>query len=295
MGKDEFYIEKPRENTAFSGMEFFLQTTPPCTVATHAHIHDSIELLYAKSGTFTVFLDGREYTFSAGDLILFCSNSIHHISSGDGAEHQYYVIKVNPTLLLELAGNVQGNAYLMRFLMGGSDKRCYWSAEDLRGSPVLRAINALTEEYLSDHYAKELAMKLHAASLLLAILRDDGESRAGGAESTGDEITGRIYASLIYVRSHFSEDLDVRSVAARLGISYSYFSRSFGRITGKSFKEYLNQTRINHAEQMLLTTSRSVTEIAAECGYNNVSYFISVYRRMKGTTPHRAARGGMTV
>jgi hypothetical protein len=163
-------------------MEFFLQSTPPNAVATHAHIHDSIELLYAKSGRFTVFLDGREYLFSAGDLILFCSNSIHHISSGDGAEHQYYVIKVDPTLLLELAGTVQGTAYLMRFSEGGSERRCYWSAESLEGSPILQALRALIAEYASEHYARELAMKLHAAELLLAILRDGGERREAGIE-----------------------------------------------------------------------------------------------------------------
>ena len=58
-----------------------------------------------------------------------------------------------------------------------------------------------------------------------------------------------------------------------------------------SFKEYLNLTRVNHAERLLMTTQKSVTEISSLCGYNNVSYFISVYRRLKGRTPLRTARG----
>ena len=98
-----------------------------------------------------------------------------------------------------------------------------------------------------------------------------------------------IYRAVVHIRRHFKEDLSAEALAARMGVSYSYFSRSFGRVVGKSFKEYLNLTRVNYAEQLLLTTGKSVTEIAAECGYNNVSYFISVYRRMKGTTPKRTA------
>jgi len=70
-------------------------------------------------------------------------------------------------------------------------------------------------------------------------------------------------------------------------MSYSYFSRSFRRVTGLSFKKYLNQTRINRAEQMLLTGNGSVSEIAMECGYNSISYFISVYKSIKGTTPYK--------
>lgn len=293
MGKSEFYIEKPKENTNFCGMEFFLQRTKPNTVAAHAHIHDSIELLYARAGHFTVLLDGMEYAFSKGDLILFCSNSIHHISSGDADENSYYVIKVNPSLLLDLAGNVLGTSYLMRFSVSRSDRRSFWPANVLAGNPILGALEALITEYESGGYAKELAMKLCVGELLLAILRDDSEIGSNESDVYGDEMTGRIYASLIYMRQHFSEDLDARGVSVMLGVSYSYFSRSFGRITGKSFKEYLNLTRVNHAEQMLLTTSRSVTEIAAECGYNNVSYFISVYRRIKGMTPRKTAHGGL--
>ena len=73
-------------------------------------------------------------------------------------------------------------------------------------------------------------------------------------------------------------------------MSYSYFSRSFRAITGKNFKEYLNQIRVAHAEKALLTTDRSVTEVANHCGYDNVSYFISVYKHLKGETPHATAK-----
>jgi len=78
-------------------------------------------------------------------------------------------------------------------------------------------------------------------------------------------------------------------------MSYSYFSRCFYRITGKSFKEYLNLTRINRAEKAILTTDKSVTEIAGDCGFNSVSYFISTYKKLKGVTPLslRNHRGGL--
>ena len=59
---------------------------------------------------------------------------------------------------------------------------------------------------------------------------------------------------------------------------------------GKSFREYLNMTRINRAQQMLLTTNKSVTEISSACGYNNVSHFIATYRQIKGITPKSAGK-----
>ena len=51
--------------------------------------------------------------------------------------------------------------------------------------------------------------------------------------------------------------------------------------------EYLNICRIEHACYQLITTGDSVTDIAFNCGFNDLSYFIKTFRRYKGTTPKR--------
>ena len=57
-----------------------------------------------------------------------------------------------------------------------------------------------------------------------------------------------------------------------------------------TFKAYLNRTRISKAEQLLLQHGGSVTEVATTCGYNSISYFISVYRSITGKTPYKAMK-----
>jgi AraC-like DNA-binding protein len=48
--------------------------------------------------------------------------------------------------------------------------------------------------------------------------------------------------------------------------------------------------RLSRAENLLLTTDLSVTEIAAACGYGSLSYFIAEYKRGKGKTPRDARK-----
>jgi AraC-like DNA-binding protein len=74
----------------------------------------------------------------------------------------------------------------------------------------------------------------------------------------------------------------------RLFMSYSYFSRNFKRVTGRCFKDFLNITRINNAEMKLRSTTKSVTQIAMECGYNNIAYFSAMYKKLKGVSPTSA-------
>lgn len=279
------YIEPPRTHLEPDGMEFFLQSSPANSVAAGTHLHNAVELLYIRQGSYTAYLDGTAYLLFPGDLILFCSNSIHCTLSGPEPENSYYVIKINPSVLLKLVGQEQAVRYVMRFSLNRPEYRCMWSRDVLQQhTKILSAIHNLIEEFRNSSYGSDLAMKLQTTELLLQILRSD-EPTQTEKDDLSKEVTGRIFEAMTYVREHFSEDIDEKELSRNLGMSYSYFSRSFRRVTGRSFRQYLNATRVDHAEQLLLTTNQSVTEVASLCGYNHVSYFISVYRQLKGRTP----------
>ena len=52
-----------------------------------------------------------------------------------------------------------------------------------------------------------------------------------------------------------------------------------------NMREYINQIRIEEAKRMLLTTNLSVSEVAGLVGYDNISYFSTVFRKHTGMTP----------
>ena len=56
-------------------------------------------------------------------------------------------------------------------------------------------------------------------------------------------------------------------------------------MTRKSCTEYINYFRVQKAEELLLTGDMSITDVAAEVGFDNVSYFIKQFRRVKGISP----------
>ena len=61
----------------------------------------------------------------------------------------------------------------------------------------------------------------------------------------------------------------------------------FSKYTGFTVKEYIIFARISHAKKLLKYTDKSVREIAEECGVNNVSHFINLFKDREGTTPYR--------
>ena len=74
-------------------------------------------------------------------------------------------------------------------------------------------------------------------------------------------------------------------VAAHCGLSYNHFSSSFKKAVGRSFSEYITLVRMSEAEKMLISSEKSVTDIALSCGFSSTSYFISRFKNLKGVSP----------
>jgi two-component system response regulator YesN len=89
----------------------------------------------------------------------------------------------------------------------------------------------------------------------------------------------------IYMTEHYHDDIKASEVSAWLKITPGYFSSIFKQSTGKSFKEYMNEMRIDDAKLLLATTHDKVFEIANKIGYKEYKYFVSVFKSYTGMTP----------
>lgn len=87
------------------------------------------------------------------------------------------------------------------------------------------------------------------------------------------------------IDAHYSEPLTLANLAETAGLSPNYFCRYFKKITQQNPIDYLNSYRIEMACLKLLHSTDSITDIALSCGFNDVSYFIKIFRRYKGISP----------
>ncbi len=81
------------------------------------------------------------------------------------------------------------------------------------------------------------------------------------------------------------EDMGLAGVADHCGVSAGHLSRLFHQATGLTFREYLARFRAEHARGLLLSTQKSVTEIAFASGFQSISQFHRVFRRVHGAAP----------
>lgn len=100
----------------------------------------------------------------------------------------------------------------------------------------------------------------------------------------------RLDQVLHYLRKNKSEPVSLEQVATMARMSPKSFCRFFKSNTGKTLVEYLHELRIGEACRLLLETDRSISEIAFDCGFNNLSNFNRRFRRVKNTTPREFRR-----
>jgi len=89
----------------------------------------------------------------------------------------------------------------------------------------------------------------------------------------------------VFIAEHQSEELSLAQVAGSVNMSAFYFCKTFKKATGMTFTEYLARTRVEKVKNLLLNPHKRVSEAAYEAGFQSLSQFNRVFRRIAGESP----------
>lgn len=90
---------------------------------------------------------------------------------------------------------------------------------------------------------------------------------------------------LSLIEGSYSDTLTLEDLSKAAGMTPKYFCRFFREMTQRSPIDYLNYYRIECSCTQLISTSASITEVALNCGFNDISYFIKTFKKYRGITP----------
>lgn len=88
-----------------------------------------------------------------------------------------------------------------------------------------------------------------------------------------------------YINDHYREQLRLDDLSRLVGMTSTAFSRFFKLRTGKTLSDYVLDIRLGFAARMLVDSTRNISEICFECGFNNLSNFNRIFKSRRGVTP----------
>ncbi|AOS43305.1 HTH-type transcriptional regulator YesS [Lacunisphaera limnophila] len=89
----------------------------------------------------------------------------------------------------------------------------------------------------------------------------------------------------VFIAEHQSEEMSLRQVAGAVNTSAFYFCKMFKQATGLTFTDYLARVRIEKVKNLLLNPHKRISEAAYEAGFQSLSQFNRVFRKIAGEAP----------
>ena len=250
------------------------------------HFHAAYELTLITAGQGRRFVGDSIEWFETGDLVLLGPHLPHtwHSDPGRGRRSAAVVVRFETDCF---GGDFfeRGELTRIRGLLERSRRGLSYGASPAVGEVAA----ALTRGCDAQPFAQMIALLD-----MLQVLATRGRGRelsSPAYASTARAIDARrIDRVCRHVMQHIARRLPLGDVAAIAGLSPEAFSRFFHRMTGRTFVAWIHEVRIGHACRLLTTTERPVLEVALAAGFENLSNFNRVFRRLRGCTPRAFRR-----
>lgn len=129
--------------------------------------------------------------------------------------------------------------------------------------------------------------QIREAGELPDIVRQCGVDLCEMVRITKDQDSGNPHVERAkhYLSDHLTQEISTEDVAADVGLSAYHLSRLFKSHTGMTMRQYLTSLRIDAAKELLITSDRTILQIASLLRFCDQSYFTMVFRRQTGMTP----------
>ncbi|WP_416670631.1 helix-turn-helix transcriptional regulator [Egbenema bharatensis] len=158
--------------------------------------------------------------------------------------------------------------------------------------PLIHHIGlALKNEFESERSGGQLYIDSLMTTLFMHLLRHYSQQTGRPpalSEKYSRGLSARNLQQVVdYIHHHLSQDLSLAELAALVHLSPSYFASQFKQATGLAPHQYVIQTRVAQARQLLLTRELSIAEIAHSLGFAHQSHLNLHFKRTFGVTPKR--------
>ena len=229
-----------------------------------ANWHENIELLFCTKGNGHTIINSNLVETKVGAITVI-NSGLMHSTIADSDILPYYCLIIDTAFLKTLGLDVESTSL----------------AEFVKDDTLNEYFMKIISEYHEKNDFFEAAIKGHVASLVSHLFR---YYSLGKKQKIADDV---IKQSIKYIGKHFKEDILVSDIAEHVGFSRFYFSRKFTESVGCSVKEYIQMIRCREAEKLLRTKKFTVSEVSAECGFSDVSYFTKTFKKVLGYLPSK--------
>jgi AraC family transcriptional regulator len=236
--------------------------------------HESFSIAYVRRGTFGCRARGRSFELVAGSILVGHPGDEYVCTHERRGGDECLSFHLAPVL-------VEAIGYRPEIWQSG----CVPPRAELM---VLGELAQAAAERRSEIGLDELGMLLAARFVAIVSGRKQRPAEARACDRR------RAVEAALWLDANAHEPIDLESAAGEFGLSPFHFLRLFAGVLGVTPHQYLIRSRLRHAARLLADDSRSITEVALEVGFGDLSNFVRTFHRAAAVSPRsfrQAAKG----
>ncbi len=242
---------------------------PPQALHTH---QDLVEIIFIEEGSGRYMIDHQIYHIQQGDLLLLNANILHGLCAEGNNKLIAYQLGIRHLHLKGLEPDQLIGTDICPVVPTGSH------------FPLLQQFYGIFDQLIQQPQPEKLAEAANSTLQALIVILCQLLLKNSKAMPHGQDYNLGLRIKE-YIDAHYLEDLKLASIAEALHVNPYYLSHTFKKILGCSPIQYMIHRRIGEAQNLLINTDYTITEIALRCGYNNSNYFQVVFNTIVGMPP----------
>ncbi len=252
-----------------------------------AHWHEEIEMVYVCEGSLGVCIQNEYRVLNKGELAICGCGDIHYYSTvGDFPSITMLTI-FKPEVLRSL------NYWPDKLLPCSAFIGAELFSNNEQYKKVSLCIRTLLCTIIEEMELKQdlypLSTSLELYNVFLTIFRNIPayfNDCKNYINSKHDALGIKpMQKALRFLEDNYTLDITLDQIANEVNLSRFYFSRLFKLTTGMNFNSYLTRIRVDKAETAIISTGKTILEIAYEAGFNSIRTFNRAFKAIKGCTP----------
>ena len=260
------------------GSSFRILLTPNLNEVYYWHFHPEIELVYVEAEKGIRHIGDHISTYEGSDLALIGSY-IPHLNFDYGVKTTVETVVVQcRQYFYEDSFYKQPEMQLIYDLMERAKTGiAFFGDTKNKAGDLLKKLNGLS--------SFEQLIILIQVFQILAISKEYTllNTRPIAAHAVIKE-QERMHVIYKYVEAHFQEPIKIAAVACKVNLTEAAFCRYFKKATKLTYTDFVNQYRVNHAKKLLMQNT-NVTEACYDTGFESLSYFNKIFKKITGENP----------
>lgn len=248
------------------------------------HWHKEIEICYIKQGMGKYLINGRDYTFSSGDIFIIGNDDIHLCH--DDKELIMQVVMFDPNFLQSGHAASFDYEYLRPFLESSKQFSRKIDSKNAITVQLTALLTQMEAEYITMHNGYNLMIKALLLQFLALVIRHCFTQESTSSEKRiSYSATEKIRSIITYLEKNYTYKISLGFLSETFDISVPYLCSTFKSFTGSSPIDYLIRRRILMAKTMLHSTESTIIKISEDCGFDSLSNFNHMFKSLTGLSP----------